>query len=73
MTMYDSRLNLTQQVAEQVQKYFPRQVFKTKIPRTVRLSEASSYGQPINVFDKRNKGARAYEDLANEILKEVEA
>lgn len=69
MTMYDSRLNLTQQVAEQVQKYFPRQVFKTKIPRTVRLPEASSYGQPINVFDKRNKGAHAYDDLAKEVIK----
>ncbi|MBQ1617658.1 MAG: ParA family protein, partial [Ruminococcus sp.] len=54
-TMYDGRLNLTQEVAEQVKKYFPKQVFKAVIPRTVRLSEAPSYGQPINYFDKKSK------------------
>ncbi|MBE6754085.1 MAG: ParA family protein [Ruminococcaceae bacterium] len=69
MTMYDSRLNLTQEVAAQVKKYFPRQVFKTTIPRTVRLSEASSYGQPMAIFDKRNKGAVAYDSLAKELIK----
>lgn len=69
MTMYDSRLNLTQEVVAQVKKYFPRQVFKTVIPRTVRLSEASSFGEPIGVFDKRNKGAAAYDDLAKELIK----
>lgn len=69
MTMFDSRLNLTHQVAAEVEKYYPRQIFKTVIPRTVRLSEASSYGQPIAYFDKRSKGARAYDDLAKEIIK----
>ncbi len=69
MTMYDSRLNLTQEVVAQVKKYFPRQVFKTVIPRTVRLSEASSFGEPIGAFDKRNKGAVAYDDLAKELIK----
>jgi len=69
MTMYDSRLNLTQEVVAQVKKYFPRQVFKTVIPRTVRLSEASSFGEPICSFDKRNKGAIAYDDLAKEVIK----
>ena len=68
-TMYDGRLNLTQEVAEQVKKYFPKQVFKTVIPRTVRLSEAPSYGQPINYFDKKSKGAEAYDKLAKEIIK----
>ena len=68
-TMYDARLNLTQEVAEQVKKYFPKQVFKTVIPRTVRLSEAPSYGQPINYFDKKSKGAEAYDKLAKEIIK----
>lgn len=68
-TMYDGRLNLTQEVAEQVKKYFPKQVFKTVIPRTVRLSEAPSYGQPINYFDKKSKGADAYDKLAKEIIK----
>ena len=68
-TMYDGRLNLTQEVAEQVKKYFPKQVFKTIIPRTVRLSEAPSYGQPINYFDKKSKGAEAYDKLAKEIIR----
>ncbi|MDD6396623.1 MAG: ParA family protein [Acutalibacteraceae bacterium] len=68
-TMYDGRLNLTQEVAEQVKKFFPKQVFKTVIPRTVRLSEAPSFGQPINYFDKRSKGAEAYDKLAKEIIK----
>ena len=68
-TMYDGRLNLTQEVAEQVKKYFPKQVFKTVIPRTVRLSEAPSFGQPINYFDKRSKGAEAYDKLAKEIIR----
>ncbi len=69
MTMYDMRLNLTQEVVEQVKKYFPRQVFKTVIPRTVRLSECTSFGEPICVFDKRNKGTAAYDSLAKEIIK----
>lgn len=68
-TMYDGRLNLTQEVAEQVKKFFPKQVFKTVIPRTVRLSEAPSFGQPINYFDKRSKGSEAYDKLAKEIIK----
>ena len=68
-TMYDGRLNLTQEVAEQVKKYFPKQVFKAVIPRTVRLSEAPSYGQPINYFDKKSKGSEAYDKLAKEIIK----
>ena len=68
-TMYDGRLNLAQDVAEQVKKYFPKQVFKAVIPRTVRLSEAPSYGQPINYFDKKSKGAEAYDKLAKEIIK----
>ncbi|MBP3413752.1 MAG: ParA family protein [Clostridia bacterium] len=69
MTMYDSRLNLTQEVAAQVKKFFPRQVFKTVIPRTVRISEAPSFGQPINYFDKRCKGTDAYRSLAKELIK----
>ena len=52
-----------------VKKYFPKQVFKAVIPRTVRLSEAPSYGQPINYFDKKSKGAEAYDELAKEIIK----
>ena len=69
LTMYDGRLNLTQGVEKQIKKYFPNKVFRTKIPRTVRLPEATSYGQPISIFDIRNKGAIAYEELAKEIMK----
>ena len=69
LTMYDGRLNLTQQVVTEIKKYFPRKVFATVIPRTVRLSEAPSYGQPILYYDKSNKGCIAYGTLADEILK----
>ncbi len=69
LTMYDGRLNLTQQVVEEVKKYFPRKVFKTVIPRTVRLSEAPGFGQPVLYYDKSSKGAETYNDLAKEIIK----
>ena len=69
LTMYDGRLNLTQQVVDEVKKYFSRKVFKTTIPRTVRLSEAPSFGQPILYYDKSSKGAEAYNELAKEIIK----
>lgn len=68
LTMYDSRLNLTLQVVEEVKKYFPNKVFKTVIPRNVRLSEAPSFGQPIQYFDRVSKGAQAYNELAAEVL-----
>lgn len=70
LTMYDGRLNLTQQVVEEVKKYFPRKVFQTVIPRAVRLSEAPSFGRPIQYFDKGSRGAESYEALAEEILKQ---
>lgn len=69
LTMYDGRLNLTQQVVEEVKKYFPRKVFRTVIPRGVRLSEAPSFGTPILYFDKNSKGSIAYQDLADEVAK----
>ncbi len=69
LTMYDGRLNLTQQVVEEVKKYFPRKVFATVIPRTVRLSEAPSFGKPILYFDRSCKGTEAYKNLAEEIVK----
>lgn len=68
LTMYDGRLNLTQQVVSEVKRFFPRKVLATTIPRTVRLSEAPSYGQPIQYFDRSSKGAKAYDDLAEEII-----
>ena len=58
-----------QQVVEEVKKYFPRKVFKTVIPRTVRLSEAPGFGQPVLYYDRASKGAEAYGNLAKEILK----
>lgn len=68
LTMYDGRLNLTLQVADEVKKFFPDKVYKTVIPRNVRLSEAPSFGQPVLYFDKYSKGANAYLELANEII-----
>ena len=68
LTMYDGRLNLTQQVVQEVKKFFPRKVFATVIPRAVRLSEAPSFGQPIMYFDKRSTGTTAYMALAEELI-----
>ena len=68
LTMYDGRLNLTQQVVEEVKKYFPKKVFATVIPRTVRLSEAPSFGKPIQYYDPYSKGSSAYNELAEEIV-----
>lgn len=67
-TMYDGRTHLTQQVVAEVKKFFPRRVYGTVIPRTVRLAEAPSFGRPINYYDKYGKGSRAYTELAKEIL-----
>lgn len=69
LTMYDGRLNLTQQVVEEVKKFFPRKVFATVIPRGVRLSEAPSFGMPVIYYDKSCKGSAAYTALAQEIIK----
>jgi len=68
LTMYDGRLNLTAQVVDEVKKYMPKKIYKTTIPRNVRLSEAPSYGQPVMYYDRASKGARAYEELADEFL-----
>lgn len=68
-TMYDGRLNLTQQVVAEVKKFFPKKVYSTPIPRTVRLSEAPGFGMPIMYYDKSSKGADAYKRLAKEFLK----
>ena len=66
--MYDSRLNLTNQVVSEVKKHFPKKMFKTVIPRNVRLSEAPSFGKPVIYYDKTSRGAEAYEALAAEML-----
>lgn len=67
-TMYDGRLNLTQQVVTEIKKFFPNKVYKTTIPRNVRLSEAPSFGEPIMYYDKHSKGALAYDAFADEFL-----
>jgi chromosome partitioning protein len=68
MTMYDGRTNLAQQVVEEVRRYFPHRICNILIPRSVRLSEAPSYGQLIAEYDPQSRAARAYTALADEIL-----
>ena len=72
LTMYDIRTNLSNQVVKEVKRYFGDKVYKTVIPRNIKLSEAPSFGMPITLFDARSKGARAYEKLAKEVLKNAE-
>lgn len=69
LTMFDGRLNLTQQVVAEIKRYFADKLFKTVIPRTVRLSEAPSFGQPVQYYDSRGKGSVAYNNLASEFIK----
>lgn len=69
LTMYDARTNLSNQVVKEVKKYFEDKVYKTVIPRNVRLSEAPSYGMPISIYDPKSKGAKAYEKFTKELLK----
>lgn len=68
VTMYDGRTRLAVEVLEELARYFPQQVFKTQIPRNVRLSEAPSFGKPAIVFDPKSRGAQAYVALAHELL-----
>ena len=69
LTMYDGRLNLTRQVVLEIKKFFGNKLYSTVIPRAVRLSEAPSFGKPIQYYDKHSKGANAYNDLAKEFIK----
>ena len=66
------RTNLSNQVVKEVKRYFGDKVYKTVIPRNIKLSEAPSYGMPITLYDGKSKGARAYEKLAKEIIKNEE-
>lgn len=68
LTMFDSRTNLSNDVVKEVRRYFPDEVFQTIIPRTVRLAEAPSYGQPISVYAPNSIGANSYAELAKEVL-----
>jgi chromosome partitioning protein len=69
-TMFDGRLNVANDVVTEVEKYFPDKVFKTKVPRNVRISEAPSHGKPVMYYDKASKGAEAYELVCHELLGE---
>ncbi len=69
MTMYDSRTTLSKQVVDEVRSYFGDKAFKTVIPRSVKISEAPSFGQPVITYERRNRGAVAYRNLAKEVVK----
>ncbi|PKL35253.1 MAG: chromosome partitioning protein ParA [Spirochaetae bacterium HGW-Spirochaetae-1] len=69
LTMYDSRTNLAQQVVTDVREFFKNKVFETIIPRNVRLSEAPSFGKPINLYDRSSAGSVTYDKLADEVIK----
>ena len=69
LTMYDIRTNLSNQVVKEVKKYFDNKVYKTVIPRNVKLSEAPSYGMPITLYDPKSKGAKSYDKFTKEFLK----
>lgn len=73
MTMYDSRTALSQQVKDEISKVFGDLVFKTVVPRNVKLAEAPSHGLPIMAYDKWSKGAKAYKNLSKEVISRVEA
>ena len=72
LTMFDARTNLSLQVAEDVKRFFRDKVYRTIIPRNVRLSEAPSHGKPITIYDSRSRGAEVYRGLAEEVVRRVE-
>ncbi len=72
LTMYDERMNLARQVAEEVRRHFGDKVYKTVIPRNVRLGEAPSFGKPIILYDIRSRGSEAYVSLAKEFIQRAE-
>jgi len=72
LTMYDARLNLCRQVAEDAREYFGAKVFRTPIPRNVRLAEAPSFGKPILMYDVQSVGAKSYISVAQELMQRIE-
>ena len=71
MTMYDYRTNLSNEVYNEVKKYFNDKVYKTTIPRNIRLAEAPSFGLPIMLYDEKCKGADAYKEFTKEFLRKT--
>jgi chromosome partitioning protein len=71
MTMFDARTNLSKQVVDEVKDFFEDKVFETVVPRSVRLSEAPSFGQPIIQYDEKGRGTEAYRALAKEVIDRV--
>ena len=71
MTMYDARTNLAIEVVDEVKRFFPGKVYKTIIPRNVRLSEAPGFGRPVIYYDSSSKGAESYTELAQELIDSV--
>lgn len=71
ITMFNGRLNLSLSVLEEIKKYYRDRIFKTPVPRAVRLSEAPSYGMPIQYYDKHSKGAAAYDEIAKELIQRI--
>lgn len=71
LTMYDGRLKLTMQVVDEIKKYFAKKIYKSVIPKNVKLSEAPSFGEPISYYDKTSKGSIAYKNLAKEVAKSI--
>ena len=69
LNMFDGRTNLSVQVVEEVKKYFKDKVYRTVVPRSIRLAEAPSFGQPIMIYDEKSKGSQAYMKLSEEIIK----
>ena len=70
--MFDSRTSLSKQVVNEVSNYFGNKVFKTLIPRNIKIAEAPSHGVPIGVYDRFSKGARAYKAVSKEIIQRIE-
>jgi chromosome partitioning protein len=71
MTMYDARTRLSAHVVEEVRRFFPQRIFRTIVPRSIRLAEAPSYGQAIGEYDPGSRGASAYEHVADELLERL--
>jgi chromosome partitioning protein len=69
LTMYDSRTNLSAQIATEIKKHFKEKTYNISIPRSVRIAEAPSHGKPITDYDRASRGAQTYQDLAREFLK----